>query len=95
MEILAHLRLRSDPLLKKLGLASSNLALVMPNSLSRHQLCGKENENFTCNVLHDNSQRTEKENSSGDSGEVNFQYWTSRRTWWQLRTKAHLRHGLT
>lgn len=95
MEILAHLRLRSDPLLKKLGLASSNLALVMPNSLSRHQLCGEESKNFTCDVLHDNSQRTEKENWSEDSREVNFQYWTSRRTRRELRTKAYLRHGLT
>lgn len=50
MKILIRLRLRSDLLLKKLGSASLNRALVMPDSLSRHQPCGKENENFTRDV---------------------------------------------
>lgn len=38
-------------LLKKLGSVSLNLALGMPKSLSKHQLCGNENENVTSDML--------------------------------------------
>lgn len=45
-ENVVHLRLCSDPLRKKLGSVSLHLALAMPKSLSKCQLCRNENENF-------------------------------------------------
>lgn len=102
IKILVPLRLCSDPLLKKRRSVSLNLALMMPNFLSKLWLCGNENENLTSDILWDNLQRKLK-TWSGDSWERNFEHWTSlasfpcasRRTWRQLKTKACLRHGLT